>query len=298
MHLPAMGRRKQHLVLAVPEKSRRAAGRQRVGKLQDNLVGAVALRKYRLAVGLFLTWLAIMGVADADDWDSLDRQMCGCLEYLWENGESKGYGGDALSGVQHFLMTRRKCPGAWRLLTTWGRLELPSRAPPLPPLVALALAGLALSQGLQDFAAIVLVAFHCFLRIGEAFSITRQALCLDTNFCGIVRLGWTKGGKRRGAEEFTQIEEPCAGQLLLRALSLKGLSDPLLTVTAGAFRLWFDRSCSELGVGSCNFRPYSLRRGGATHHWQLHANMSKTVERGRWSCIRTDIFAGSRCHAA
>ena len=126
-----------------------------------------------------------MGIADADEWDALDRQACGYLEYLWENGESKGYAGDALSGMQHFLMTRRRCPGSWRLLTTWGRLELPCRAPPLPALVALALSGLALSQGLQDFAAIVLVAFHCFLRIGEAFAITRQAICLDIFFVAL-----------------------------------------------------------------------------------------------------------------
>ena len=87
MHRPAMGRRKEGQVLAVPEKSRRAAGRQRVGRLQDNVVGAVALRRYGLAVGLFLTWLAIMGVADANDWDTLDRQMCGYLEYTFGRTE-------------------------------------------------------------------------------------------------------------------------------------------------------------------------------------------------------------------
>ena len=120
-----MGRRKQHLVLAVPDKSRRAAGRQKVGKLQDNMVGAVALKRYTLAVGLFLAWLAIMGIADADDWDALDRQACGYLEYLWENGESKGYAGDALSGIQRFLMTRRRCPGSWKLFDHLGPVGTP-----------------------------------------------------------------------------------------------------------------------------------------------------------------------------
>ena len=30
------------------------------------------------------------------------------------------------------------------------------------------------------------------------------------------------------------------------------------------------------------YKPYSLRRGGATHHWQVLGNLSRTTLRGRW----------------
>ena len=142
-------------------------------------------------------------------------------------------------------------------------------------------------MGILDYAAIVLTAFHSFLRIGEAFAICRQAICLNAESCGIIQLGWTKGAKRKGAEEFTHVEETCVGRLLLRALTLKSLTEPLLAGSAGGFRRWFEDACCRLGVAHCGFRPYSLRRGGATHHWEVGGNLAKTIERGRWSSVKT-----------
>ncbi len=76
MLLLAMGPRKQHLVLAVPSRSKRAAGRQKVGRLQDDLVGVIALERYSVAVGLFLAWLFVFRLCCSflvvafclDDW--------------------------------------------------------------------------------------------------------------------------------------------------------------------------------------------------------------------------------------
>ena len=34
------------------------------------------------------------------------------------------------------------------------------------------------------------------------------------------------------------------------------------------------------------FRPYSLRRGGATAFYRATCNMAATIERGRWATIR------------
>eukprot|EP00959_Pyramimonas_sp_CCMP1952_P240511 5026241-Pyramimonas_sp.AAC.1 len=56
------------------------------------------------------------------------------LNTSWAEGSTEGQANDALSGVQHLLRTRWQCPGARRLLSVQGRLELPQRAPPMPPL--------------------------------------------------------------------------------------------------------------------------------------------------------------------
>ena len=42
----------------------------------------------------------------------------------------------------------------------------------------------------------------------------------------------------------------------------------------------------SLGVSALGFRPYSLRRGGATAFYRRTANLQATVERGRWAHVR------------
>ena len=41
----------------------------------------------------------------------------------------------------------------------------------------------------------------------------------------------------------------------------------------------------QLGLAAFGFRPYSLRRGGATAFYRATRNMAVTIERGRWSTI-------------
>ena len=100
------------------------------------------------------------------------------LEVLWQEGESKGLANDTLSGVSFFLRTRRRYPGAWQLLSVWGRLEVPDRAPPLSADTALALAGWGLYQGRNDFSAAVLAGSHISLRVAEILNLSAQCITL------------------------------------------------------------------------------------------------------------------------
>ena len=282
-----MARRRSNLVVETASREQRVQQRCRAGSLRDNLVERRTFDKYLKAVLIFVAWVAKMGIAQAPDYDSLDFQLCSFLEYLWECGESKGLAGDSLSGVQHFLMVRRKFSGAWRLLSAWGRLELPGRAPPMLPSMALGLAGLARIHGREDYCAIILFGFHAMLRIGEAFAITRSQVALDRSFCGLVDLGMTKGAKRKGAREFVTCTEPLAGRALVRAFLNSAEHEALLSGTAYAFRAWFAAALDRTHLGAFRLKPYSLRRGGATHAFQQTGNMSYVVERGRWSDART-----------
>ena len=82
----------------------------------------------------------------------MDRQFCAYIEDLWLSGEVK-------SPVHFFIMRRRIFPGAWSLYGAWERHEVPRRAAPLPIDVLFPFWGLA---------ALLLLAFHCLLRTGEA----------------------------------------------------------------------------------------------------------------------------------
>ena len=53
------------------------------------------------------------------------------------------------------------------------------------------------------------------------------------------------------------------------------------------FRDFFKTCLHELGLDNLGMQPYSIRRGGATHDYQLYSDAQRTVLRGRWSDVRT-----------
>ena len=42
-----------------------------------------------------------------------------------------------------------------------------------------------------------------------------------------------------------------------------------------------------IGLASFSFRPYSLRRGGATHWFAKHGSLDRVIVLGRWQAQRT-----------
>ena len=42
-----------------------------------------------------------------------------------------------------------------------------------------------------------------------------------------------------------------------------------------------------LNLCALNFRPYSLRRGGATHWFSKHGSLDRVIVLGRWQAHRT-----------
>ena len=57
---------------------------------------------------------------------------------------------------------------------------------------------------------------------------------------------------------------------------------PLFPRKTPCFRAGFKRLLGKIGAAPQEYKPYSLRRGGATHHWHVLGNLSRTTLRGRW----------------
>ena len=55
---------------------------------------------------------------------------------------------------------------------------------------------------------------------------------------------------------------------------------------AATFYDLFEQGLAWLGVARFGFKPYSLRRGGATAHFRRHRSLELTLDRGRWSSAR------------
>ena len=222
----------------------------------------------------------------AADYDTLDLQLCDYVEALWEEGEPRSLAGDTLSGVSHLLRTRRQFPGAWALLTVWQRLELPARAAPMTPQVVLAVANVFLQAQRLDLVAVTVLMFHCALRVAEALNVHSSHLTFVAAGHGVVALPLTKMGQRRGAQEQVTIDDPVATfWVSLRAGQVP--EGQLTNVSTAQYRTCLQKALAQLHLAEHGFRPYSLRRGGATWDFMQHQDLKRTMHRGHWRDLKT-----------
>ena len=126
------------------------------------------------------------------------------------------------------------------------------------------------------------------LRTAELLTAAFANITIAPDTTGVVALPLTKMGQVRGAQEVVTIDDPMVGLLIRKVFSLRQQArGAVLVGTSAEFRSTFVACLERLGVGMFNFRPYSIRRGGATHDFTSHGDIARTVWRGRWSDSRT-----------
>ena len=264
-------------------KAERRAERQG-RRLRGSVIQPATEKRYDLALGVFFDWLEVEGRGVPRFAAALDAAVAECIEALWDGGESKGLAGDLLSAVTlHIPPAKGKLPMGWRLLKAWQRMELPAQAPPFDELAIGGLVGhLAAVQGDVAMAACLAVAFHCFLRTGEALGLQCQHVVTDGS-SGAVMLPSTK----KGIRDCVSITDAAVAQLALLRVQQAAPGDSFVGCSAALARTKLERALGQLGLGGVGFRWYSCRRGGATCAFRSHGQMEKVLVRGPWESGRT-----------
>ena len=276
-------------VLAKAEKAKTQAARKAAGPLRELRVAPSTALRYKRAMSVFFRWLDSETLNLPSKVEDLDQLASQYIEYCWQNGDGRAMAADLCSGLQWTSpSTRGHLPGSWALLNAWRKNELPMRAPPMPPKVLFALSEWGITQGLPGFALGLVLAFHCLLRTSEMVSLTFGQISWADDFrSAVIDLGWTKGGKRRGAAESVTVDIPWLA-VALQALRSKGTPiDTVVGLSMAKFRKLFREGCFALGCADWGFSPYSLRRGGATELWRQTGSLSRATLRGRWGQAST-----------
>ena len=261
----------------------RAKTRRQLGTLRQLTVQPATRKRYDKAVDHFLGFLRKEGIALPTDKKRLDPLVCDYLEHLWATGQGRGLACDTLAHLQDLQPgLRTHMPAAWRLLKTWQTNEIPNRAPPLPEHLVHAMAGWAIFNGWISFAVSLLLGFYTMLRTGEILGVVSSHVELGTGTGqALVNLGFTKGGKRHGAAESVVLGyEPVVK--VLKAWKQAGSPSTRLTPSPPKWRALFNSCLEGLQIQDMGFRPYSLRRGGATFWFQKHQNLDRILVQGRW----------------
>ena len=106
----------------------------------------------------------------------------------------------------------------------------------------------------------------------------------------MVRLSHTKSGRRHAAFEASTINDPLCGrlfQLYLDRLPVDTHRENYIFLPkVYQFYKLFDAGIKWLGLEAFGFKPYSIRRGGATAYFRATRNMEATLDRGRWASVR------------
>ena len=192
-------------------------------------------------------------------------------------------------GMLHYLpQLKGKVPGSKRLLVAWSKCELPARASPLNTFFLAALAGKAVALNDRRLAVSLLLGFHCMLRTAELLKIRKMDLSLvERHSRGIVVLHETKSGQRTASSETVVIFDAYLVRMLAIVCRDLAPADFLVGCSPAVFRAKFARLVHEAGLPKCNWKPYSLRRSGATTDFLHHGQLDRTMVRGRWASAKT-----------
>ena len=266
----------------------RATQRRRLGSLRSLTVQPATKRRYSTATQGFFDYLSRAGLTLPRQKTHLDDLLCDYIEHLWSSGAGRAQAADTLAGLQDLQPDlRHHLPGSWRLLKTWSINEIPARAVPFPEHVVKAMAGWAFFNGWNSFAVSLLVGYYAMLRTGEVLMLRSSNLMAQgTDKQVVVSLGMTKGGKRQGAAESVILGYEPAVLVVRRWKQLAQPSTPLVRSSA-QWRKLFNQCLKSLGLEDHMFRPYSLRRGGATFWFGKHQSLDRLLIQGRWASQRT-----------
>lgn len=281
-----MGKVTQHLEGRTKED--RARVRKNLGKLKDLTVQPRTRIRYERARQEFYQFLDANSLAIPTKSHVLDLLVGEYLEHLWASGEGRGKASDTLAAIQDLQPQTKGClPCSWRLLRAWHVNEIPCRAPPLPEVCLRAMVGWAIFKEEFRFGLSLMLAYYGLLRTGELLDVKSSHVFFESSKKpAVVSLGLTKGGKRMGASESVSIAVELV-LLWLKAWKKAATPQEMLCSSPAHWRSLFAQCVNSLGLSDLCFRPYSLRRGGATHWFSKHGSLDKVVVLGRWQAQRT-----------
>ena len=269
-------------------RKERIAVRKKLGPLSQLTVQPKTKARYEQARQGFYKFLRIENLQLPYRRQDLDPLLSEYIEWLWSSGEGRAKANDTVAGLQDKdPKLRGHLPGCWRLLKTWSVNEMPARAPPMPESVLQAMVGHAIQNHNLAFAASLLVGFYCMLRTGEVLNLLNSHIAMTRpSQVAIISLGLTKSGKRQGASESVTLGVEEALALLWKWKKSNPVKGSLCPA-AHKWRALFSNTLHDLKLDSFEFRPYSLRRGGATHWFRHHGSFDKLLVQGRWAAPKT-----------
>ena len=270
-------------------KQQRAEERAKRGRLADLRLAPRTKCRYARQILAFIAFCEDLPGGIPDRQGAYDELVCTFIEGCYDEGMPRGSCGDLLSALHHHVpVLHGQLRTAWRLMDTWSRHELPDRALAIDETMAEGLAGALLLRKRASIALGVVLGFFALLRTQELLCLRWGRILVDLQTGVIIlNLGFSKSGQRRGAEEGVRVDCMPLAWALEAARPAGEPGAALIEHSPARFRQYFAEAVRDTGLDHLPVRPYSLRRGGASHLFRQSGSYSLVTERGRWARLET-----------
>jgi integrase len=220
---------------------------------------------------------------------AIDHLVSTWIQALFDSGGSLDYASQCLSGlVFHCARLRHRLPISRMCLRGWSRLRVSTSHPPFTFEVAVLFAATMAKWGFHAEAVAALLAFDCFLRVGELTSICLGNIAMprDPRLGAAhtemaIRLPKTK----TGLNQWVSIEDTRIAELLRFFLAQQPGLRPesrVFPFSPGQFNRLIHRVSAALGLSSIPYVSHSFRHGGATSSFLSGKSVESVIFRGRW----------------
>lgn len=255
--------------------------------LVDASIKQDTAKKYKDALLLFIGWCETNNYDTTSD-EEMDELLTDYLHDLYENGVGRHVGTNTFFGLLKYQPRyTNKLHSAYASLQGWAKLRPSESYPPLTWDLTVLIAVTMAKNGYFRQGVGCLLAFDCFLRVGELVNLRRDDVAVESDarvggdFTGVaLRLRHTKTGKN----QWVTVDDGQVKKLLL-ALVGESSSDEarIFPFSAGQFRNLLKTACAALSLSS-KYVPHSLRHGGATRMYlRDDRRVEDVIIRGRWA---------------
>ncbi len=245
--------------------------------------------KYERGVADFLSWCAASRES-ATTPAELDLLLTDFTHFLYDSGGSKDTAKCAYYGILMYLpQLQHQLPTAALARRGWFRKHPPTPYPPLSWHLTVALASWLHTNVAAPLAIGVLLAFDCYLRLGELLNLRKE----DVSVPGDVRLerGYPDMAlalrhTKTGPNKSVVVADPALRALVLQLVAATGDGQLLFPYSPSYFRSVFRAGAAALGLSPL-YVPHSLRHGGATRDHMRGYPLEDILARGRWASTQS-----------
>jgi len=271
--------------------------------LGQNAVSSRVNADYTRIRGYFWNWVFWKDLEPLVSYEILDSSVEQYMEFIYAHGWPSYRAFKIVDALVHqnpllgskFARSRRAARGLRSLHTT-------EHHTPVPLDVTWAIAVVLARIGKTTESIAILLAFHCYLRIGEVANLEKQNVVLqgDSRMGRGSRSSITLSSTKTGPDQFVLVKNNMIEELLKRAIEL---SDDAVFVfgdmTVRSLRAAFKEGQRLIGLSSTEFYNFHGLRGGGCGNdvFREIYTLPEVQLRGRWISLKSFQIYSRRCRA-
>lgn len=262
--------------------------------LRDAALSKATLRSYNNNVNKFLTFTRLsLPELLALPSTIIDQRLSQYIDDLFAHKGSYDYAAQTLFGLIYRCPRLRLRLGESRLrLRGWKKLKQTRSHPPITWELTVLFATVMARWGRHAESVATLLAFDCFLRVGELTRLQFHDVVmpfdprLGSAHTGmVIRLARAKTGLNQSVTLDNEQVQRALHHYLTQHMFMA--NQRIFAFSPSSFRALIKQVGTSLGLGAVPYVPHSFRHGGATYAHQRGATIEQIMYRGRWVALES-----------